>query len=351
MQQAALALRPLGLRDQHRDPRSHAGERDPGDNVDDRPELSPERDELGPAAQREHLVDRRAAGEAGEDDGERRDELDVPLRETNETKLSARRNLSGVSVQYATALENQPILEKALRILMLSLMLGLGSSLATAEEYPSHPIHILVGLSAGSTSDILARTLRQKMSDAWGEPVIVDNRPSAGGISAASAVAAAAPDGYTLLLVSAGHAATAAMFAKLPYDTLRDFAGVGRICAPVSLFAVTHIPHVHVVTGPMRTERKRQVVERPELHAAEAHQNVAHTQARALCRAAGAHAVDLDARAGRLAEIRDDAEERSIAVSACRSAAAPVFELHVRGRRRQRRKGGHDAAGERRDGR
>jgi tripartite-type tricarboxylate transporter receptor subunit TctC len=123
--------------------------------------------------------------------------------------------------------------------LTLSLLLGLGSSFAAAEEYPAHPIHILVGLSAGSTSDILARALGQKMNEAWGEPVVVDNRPSAGGISAASAVAAAAPDGYTLLLVSAGHAATAAMFAKLPYDTLKDFAGVGRIANVPSILVVS----------------------------------------------------------------------------------------------------------------
>src|SRR4029079_5998942 len=95
--------------------------------------------------------------------------------------------------------------------------------------YPTKPIRILVGFSAGSTTDILARVLGQKMSDAWGQPVIVDNRAGAGGVAASSAVAAEAPDGDTLLVVSAGHAASAAMFTKLPYDTLRDFAGVSRI--------------------------------------------------------------------------------------------------------------------------
>jgi len=69
--------------------------------------------------------------------------------------------------------------------------------------------------------------------------VVVENHPSAGGISAASAVASAAPDGYTLLVVSAGHAATAAMLSKLPYDTLRDFAGVTRIVNVPSLLVVS----------------------------------------------------------------------------------------------------------------
>ena len=129
---------------------------------------------------------------------------------------------------------------KHLRVLTtLGLLLGLWSTIGAAEEYPSRPIKILVGLSAGSTSDILARSVGQKMRDALGEPVIVENRPGAGGINAASAVASAAPDGYTLLLVSAGHAATAAMFAKLPYDTLRDFAGVSGIVNVPSILVVS----------------------------------------------------------------------------------------------------------------
>jgi tripartite-type tricarboxylate transporter receptor subunit TctC len=108
-----------------------------------------------------------------------------------------------------------------------------------ADEYPSRPIRILVGFSGGSTTDILARTVGQKMKEAWGQPVLVDNRPGAGGINAASVVASAAPDGYTLLVVSAGHAATAAMFTKLPYDTLKDFAGVSNIANVPSLLVVS----------------------------------------------------------------------------------------------------------------
>src|SRR5262245_10049904 len=112
---------------------------------------------------------------------------------------------------------------------MFGLIFLAGSGTVFAEEYPSHPIRILVGFSAGSTTDILARSVGQRMKEAWGQPVLVENRPSAGAINAASAVASATPDGYTLLVVSAGHAATAAMFPKLPYDTLKDFAGVSRI--------------------------------------------------------------------------------------------------------------------------
>jgi tripartite-type tricarboxylate transporter receptor subunit TctC len=129
------------------------------------------------------------------------------------------------------------ILSAALSIACLMVGGWPGSSLG--QNYPTKPIRILVGFSAGSTTDILARVLGQKMSDAWGQPVIVDNRAGAGGVAASSAVAAAAPDGYTLLVVSAGHAASAAMFTKLPYDTLRDFAGVSRIANVPSILVVS----------------------------------------------------------------------------------------------------------------
>lgn len=119
------------------------------------------------------------------------------------------------------------------------LVLAMTCGIASAQDYPTKPIRIVVGFSAGSTTDILARTVGQKMNEAWGQPVIVDNRPSAGGVVASSAVAAAAPDGYTLLVVSAGHAASAAMFAKLPYDTLNDFAGVSRIANVPSILVVS----------------------------------------------------------------------------------------------------------------
>lgn len=110
---------------------------------------------------------------------------------------------------------------------------------ALAQEYPSKPIRIIVGFSAGSTTDILARTVGQKMSEAWGQPVLIDNRPGAGGVGASNTVATAPPDGHTLLVVSAGHAATAAMFSKLPYDPLRDFAGVSRIANVPSILVVS----------------------------------------------------------------------------------------------------------------
>lgn len=110
---------------------------------------------------------------------------------------------------------------------------------AAAQNFPVKPIRMLVGFSAGSTTDLLARTIGQKMGEAWGQQVLIENRPSAGGIVASTAVATSAPDGYTLLMVSAGHAASAATFAKLPYDTLRDFVGVSRVANVPSILVVS----------------------------------------------------------------------------------------------------------------
>ena len=128
---------------------------------------------------------------------------------------------------------------RAMLIGMAGVILGAACGSTIAQDYPRRPVRIVVGFSPGSTTDILARTVGQKMSEAWGQPVLVDNRPSSGGIVASSAVASAAADGYTLLVVSAGHAATAAMFTKLPYDTLKDFAGVSRIANVPSILVVS----------------------------------------------------------------------------------------------------------------
>lgn len=109
----------------------------------------------------------------------------------------------------------------------------------SAQAFPNKPIRILVGFSAGSTTDILARTVAQKMTETWGQPVVVDNRPSAGGILASRVVAESNPDGYTMLQVSAGHAVTAALYRKLPYDTLKDFAGVSLQATVPSILVVS----------------------------------------------------------------------------------------------------------------
>ena len=102
----------------------------------------------------------------------------------------------------------------------------LASVPAFAQDYPSRPIHILVGFTPGGGPDITARWIAQKLGEAWKQQVLVENRPGAGGTVAAGTVARAAPDGYTLLSVSSAHAVAPAIYPKLPYDTFKDFAGI-----------------------------------------------------------------------------------------------------------------------------
>jgi tripartite-type tricarboxylate transporter receptor subunit TctC len=107
----------------------------------------------------------------------------------------------------------------------------------TQQKFPTKPIRLVIPNSAGTQTDTLARMMGQKMSVGWGQPVVVDNRPGAGGALAASTVAKAAPDGHTLLL-SPGFAITAALQPDLPYDSLKDFAGVALVGYGASVLVV-----------------------------------------------------------------------------------------------------------------
>jgi len=99
----------------------------------------------------------------------------------------------------------------------------------TAQQYPFKPIRFVVGYAPGGAADIIARMVAQKLSTALGQQVVVDNRPSAGGIVAAEMVAKADPDGYTLLHLNQGNAVSAVLFKSLPYDTLKDFSTVSAM--------------------------------------------------------------------------------------------------------------------------
>ncbi len=97
---------------------------------------------------------------------------------------------------------------------------------ATAQTYPSRPIRFVVPFAPGGANDVVGRIIAQKLTDALGQPVIVDNRGGAGGTIGADIVAKAPPDGHTLLIASVGMAVNVALYPRLPYDTLRDFAPV-----------------------------------------------------------------------------------------------------------------------------
>jgi len=120
---------------------------------------------------------------------------------------------------------------------------GLPLSGAWAQAWPTRPVRVVVPYSAGGLTDVVARALCEVLARQWGQPVVVDNRPGAGGVLGADAVAKAAPDGHTLLLTLTGLVQTPSLYAKVPFDPLRDFA-------PVSELATTHIVLVAQPTLP-----------------------------------------------------------------------------------------------------
>jgi tripartite-type tricarboxylate transporter receptor subunit TctC len=100
-----------------------------------------------------------------------------------------------------------------------------------ASQYPSRTIRIVVGFAAGGGNDVIARIYAQKLSEDLGQPVIVENKPGAGAILAAEYVSKAAPDGYTLLVGATGMAINQSLYAKLPYDSVRDFVAISELAS------------------------------------------------------------------------------------------------------------------------
>src|SRR3989442_5688041 len=111
---------------------------------------------------------------------------------------------------------------------------------ALAQGYPANPIRIVVGFPPGGGNDIIARLVGAKMQEAWGQPVVIDNKPGANSIIAAEYVAKSAPDGYTLLVnATGGMSVNPVLYAKLPYDSLKDFVPISMV-AVFPLVLVVH---------------------------------------------------------------------------------------------------------------
>ena len=126
---------------------------------------------------------------------------------------------------------------KVLTSLAGALLLAAGA-VAAQDKFPTRPIRMLVPFSAGSQTDILARWVGEKMSEHWGQQVVVDNRPSAGGTIASELVLGANSDGHTLMMVSTGHAGNATLYSKLSYDTIKDFAGISQVASVPNILVV-----------------------------------------------------------------------------------------------------------------
>src|SRR5690349_11605375 len=138
-----------------------------------------------------------------------------------------------------------------MRTLTALLILALVSH-AAAQPYPAKPVHIVVPFPPAGAADLLTRALGKKLSESWGQPVIADNRPGAGGNIGAEAAAKAAPDGYTLLMAAVTtHAVSMSLYAKLGYDLEKDLV-------PVSL--VANVPHILVANPSVPAKNLTEVI-------------------------------------------------------------------------------------------
>ncbi len=133
-------------------------------------------------------------------------------------------------------------MKKLARLALAAALTGaaLLPALSSAQgAYPNKPIRVIVPFPAGSTTDIIARAIADKMSASLGQPLVVDNRGGASGTIGQAAVASAAADGYTILIHSSSHTVSPSTFAKLPFDTVADFAGVTPISSLSNVLVIS----------------------------------------------------------------------------------------------------------------
>jgi len=146
------------------------------------------------------------------------------------------------------------ILKRAVSLLVLALIAaGTG-----AQTYPAKPIRLVVPFPAGGTTDILAREVGQRLSQSFGQSVVVDNRPGAAGNIGSELVARSAPDGYTLLMATVGtHAINPSLYAKMPYDHVKDFAPVILVASVPNVLEVTPSLPVYTVADLIKLAREK----------------------------------------------------------------------------------------------
>jgi tripartite-type tricarboxylate transporter receptor subunit TctC len=140
----------------------------------------------------------------------------------------------------------------------LFVLLALSAAVAAAQPYPSKPIRLVVPFPAGGTTDILAREVGQRLSLSLGQPVVIDNRPGAAGNIGSELVAKSAPDGYTLLMATVGtHAINPNLYARIPYDHVKDFAPVVLVAGVPNVLEVTTSLPVHSVADLIKLAKEK----------------------------------------------------------------------------------------------
>jgi tripartite-type tricarboxylate transporter receptor subunit TctC len=140
-------------------------------------------------------------------------------------------------------------LHRALALASLACLAALTATSVSAQAngYPNKPIRVVVPFAAGSTTDIIARAITDKLSASMGQQLVVDNRAGASGTIGQAAVAAAAADGYTIMIHSSSHTVSPSTFAKLPFDTVADFAGVTPISTTPNVLVISPAKNVKSV--------------------------------------------------------------------------------------------------------
>jgi tripartite-type tricarboxylate transporter receptor subunit TctC len=134
-------------------------------------------------------------------------------------------------------------MKRLFSLLTLALLSALAPIAQAQDAYPGKPIKIVVPFPPGGAADNFARLIGQKLGEAWGQPVVIENKPGAGGQIATQAVATAPADGHTLLVVTVGHAVNPSLYAKLPYDTEKDLLPVAKLATVPSVLVVgTAVP-------------------------------------------------------------------------------------------------------------
>jgi tripartite-type tricarboxylate transporter receptor subunit TctC len=134
-------------------------------------------------------------------------------------------------------------------IMLLISAVMLSAAAHAADTFPSRPIRLIVPYPPGGGTDIVGRLLSEKLSMSLGQPIVIDNRGGAGGVLGTETVAKATPDGYTLLLVPTSHVINPSIYAKLPYDTIKDFAPITMVASVPILMAVNPRVPAETVRG------------------------------------------------------------------------------------------------------
>ncbi len=125
------------------------------------------------------------------------------------------------------------------RLAAAAVAMSAAGGMASAQSpFPSKPVHIFVPYAAGGAVDILTRTLGDVVSRQWGQSVVVENRPGAGGVLASQALVTSPPDGYTLIVVASGHPTNPFLYPKLPYDTFKDFTPISLLASSPNILLV-----------------------------------------------------------------------------------------------------------------